>query len=50
MSQNIEIYDWRLSYSPPHRQGGLDVSSILGIARYNSGRANDEYDEDEEDK
>lgn len=52
MSQNVEQLDLRggVSYSPPHKLGGQDVTSILGNASKTRGRANNDFDEDEEEK
>ena len=52
ISQNVEQLDLRvgISYSPPHRQGGLDVTSILGNASKTRSRANNDFDENEEEK
>ena len=52
MSQNVEQLDLRggVSYSPPHKLGGQDVTSILGNASKTRGRAKNDFDEDEEDK
>ena len=51
MSQNLGL-DPRGGniYSPPHKKGGLDVTSILGNASKTRGRANNDFDEDEEEK
>ena len=52
MSQNVEQHDLRggVSYSPPHKLGGQDVTSILGNASKTRGRAKNDFDEDEEEK
>ena len=52
MSQNVEQLDLRggVSYSPPHKLGGQDATSILGNASKTRSRANNDFDETEEEK
>ena len=52
MSQNVEQLDLRggVIYSPLHKLGGQDVTSILGNASKTRGRAKNDFDEEEEEK
>lgn len=50
MSLNIVLDNRGASYSPSHRQGGLDVTSMVGNMNNTITRGNEGYVEYEEEK